>query len=397
MTLYGKKDQEGWLRARYAEGEYYEAVGVAEEASSKEILMALVERRREYPALDDAWNAMHAALLQHRELYDGTRALCDLLSQEIADGCPFDVRRRFSKSVLWKRLWNPDDPPDFLLVRLEIQREAAEWVRVERAFAEARRQLAQECGEAVFALLDQTTNWQQVRERPETPAEFEQFILQMIKTARSSAAELPALEINPSEVSAGQAKRAFITKMQCLRCGGTHRVRWGLSEIASQWDTFLEQHPEIQNLPPERLALLLQGAAVEGPCPECTGQVIFTVPKGVRVGWVLQGRGTGDKAHFARVGTISTRVLPLQPTVRPTEAPSQPLRTAWEWLVFLIGCIVWSSLAYLFGKSLVALAASRAQQHSFSAMQIAGLVGLALVLFYVAVILWSLFSSQNKK
>ncbi len=372
-----RQDREEHLRARYAEGEYYEVLGVAKDTGSKDILMALMERRREYPALDEMWNAVHAALLQQRPLYESTYALRDLLAQEIADGCPAEVRKRFSKRALWKRLWKPDDPPNFLLVRLQLQQEAAEWMRVERVFAEARRQLAAECGEAVFALLDRTTNWQEVRERPETPAEFEQFILQMVQTARSSAAELAPLEIAPDEIASGQAKRAYITKAQCARCGGTHRVHWQLSDIVAQWDKFVEEHPEFQSVPPERISALLGYASVEGPCPDCTGQVVFTVPKEIKVGWVVQGRGAGNKAHFARVTSLNAQVAPPQPrpiVARAVDAPpAKPVRTLREWLEFLLACVFWVAISYIVLKLFLTPSAQRAAATSLPEVQLAAL------------------------
>lgn len=374
---------EAWLRARYAEGEYFEALGVAERAGSKEILVALMERRREYPAMDEAWNAIHLALLQERNKYDAARAARDFLVREV-QGFPASVHPHFSKASLWERAWKPNEVPNLAALRLEVHQEAAEWLRVERAFTNARQQLAAEYGEAIFALLDHTTNWQEVRKKlPDTPLALEQFMRNMLETGRSSAAELPPLEISSDEIAHGQAKRGYVTKAQCGRCANTRRVRWTAQDLMNNWDTFVEEHPEFLSFSPEYIEAALSHMAIEGPCPECTGQVIFLIPEGAQVGWVLQGRDKGDKIHFARLGSIVQQEHIPKPVPSISQRSAPATRSASEWLKFVLGCILWTILAYLAGRLFLTPSSQRAMLGSSPEMQIACYILLMVGLLWV--------------
>ncbi|MBC7254531.1 MAG: hypothetical protein H5T66_00275 [Chloroflexi bacterium] len=384
---------ESWLRARYAEGEYFEALGVAEGAGSKEILVALMERRREYPMMDEAWNAIHLALLQERSKYDAARAARDFLIREV-QGFPANVRPHFSKASLWARAWKPNETPNPVALRLKVHQEAAEWQRVEQTFANARQQLATEYGEAIFALLDHTTNWQEVRKKlPDTPLALEQFTQNMLKTGRSSAAELPPLEISSDEIAHGQAKRSYVTKAQCGRCANTRRVRWTAQDLVNQWDTFVEEHPEFLSVSPAYRGTALSRMAIEGPCPECTGRVIFPIPDGAQVGWVLQGRDKGGKIHFARLGSIVQQEHTPKPVPPISRSSAPATRSAPEWLEFVLGCIFWTMLAYLVGSAFLTPSSQRAMPGYSSRMLIISLISFVL---FVAWVLW-VWLPQRKK
>lgn len=306
MSQAGGKPTEAGLQRLIDEGEYLQALGVPRAAGGREILGALMQRRREFPRLDRQWNEMHTALLQQREQYDQACAARDQLVAEVRRSPVKAVGERFSKQAVWQRLHERSKQSLPLAARVQaIRQEVREWEKVEREWQAARERLAKEHGELVFKLLDEATNWREAeRSLPESPVAKARFTQQALQAAADLVAKLPALDITQGEMDRGEAKRLRIHKQVCSRCHGRRHVYPSSEELDAALEA-LEQRPGLRSLVrrnPELLDGLMQQSV---PCPECTSQVTFTVPAGLQPGWVL-GAGKDERGHalFARAGRV---------------------------------------------------------------------------------------------
>jgi len=302
----GGKPTEAGLQRLIDEGEYLQALGVPRTAGGRDILGALMQRRREFPRLDRQWNEMHTALLQQREQYDQACTARDQLVAEARRSRAKAVGERFSKQAVWQRLRERSKQSLPLVARVQaIRQEMREWEKVEREWQAARERLAQEHGDLIFSLLDEATNWREAeRKLPESPAAKARFAQQALQAAADLVAKLPALDITQAEVDQGKARRLRIRKQVCPRCHGKRHMYPSSEELDAALEA-LERRPGLRSLAsrnPELLDELMQHSL---PCPECTTQVTFGVPAGVQPGWVLEG-GKDDQGHtlFVRVGKV---------------------------------------------------------------------------------------------
>ncbi len=303
------------LAQRIAAGDYYEALGISSDATGREILAALMPRRREFPGLDQEWNAIHTSLTQQRARYDAARSIRDEIVDDLIRHYDRGVSEHLSRQAVWQQLWDPQDVDAPLALRkAQVMSQAQAWQHAEESLARARQALSAEFGQEIWPLLDAGTNWQQVRRNlPDLPQALEAFAEQLPTSGRELASKLPEIEISAQEAAENKAQRLQVYRQACPTCQGTRRVQRSLQQawrenVASEARTVQELSEVIRRY--QRGLGALPDAAVSVPCPDCTHQVVFEVPPGIQRGWVLCGKDPAGERHFARLAGIQAAPAP---------------------------------------------------------------------------------------
>jgi hypothetical protein len=226
------------------QGSFYAALDLPPEASGREILDALRQRRREYPDLDPEWNNMHTVLTQQRSLYNQALVVRDQTARRLESEFGRNGLSRYPRHIIWSRLWGK--PSNVGMIKREAKRiiqEAKQWQQSEDAYQRARAQLAREYGEVVFDLLNLDLLH---RNLPDHPDALLHFAEEMQKAAREVIQRLLTLDITADEVRSGQATRTIIRKSDdCKRCRGKGKITLRSKEIAKEAGHNAELHEQI--------------------------------------------------------------------------------------------------------------------------------------------------------
>lgn len=208
-----------------------------------------------------------------------------------------------------------------------------------------RGQLLARYGPVVFSLLPESILQEQARLLGESP----DAVAQVMQTVQNLVGQLPALEFTNQEVMAGEAKR-FVREQRCRRCGGAGRIVLEGVEVLQMAleNEALQDHLRAEGFPIDawlrlvrggslpsnaqlsRWASTLENLRVEMPCPECSRQVTFALPRGVAPGHVVRGKrqDTGAEVFVTVRAFVTESKAPAPPRTRPR--PSAPAYTFGE-------------------------------------------------------------------